>query len=98
LIYGTRDTVGQTITVSGNGQLRAAVYAPNATVTANGGGSSGQIQGSIVAYRIDMGGGPDFHYDQALGNLNAGAGVGVSQWKELQSAAERAAYAANLAF
>jgi hypothetical protein len=89
LIYGTRTTTGQTITISGNGQLRAAVYAPNATVTANGGGSGGQIQGSIVADMIDMNGGPDFHYDVALGTLNAGAGVGVSQWKELQSASDR---------
>jgi hypothetical protein len=98
LIYGTRTTTGQTFTVSGNGQLRAALYAPNAAVTANGGGASGQIQGSIVAHSINMNGGPDFHYDQALGNLGAGAGVGVSQWKELQTAAERAAYAANLNF
>lgn len=98
IIYGTRTTTGQTITVSGNGQLRAAVYAPNATVTANGGGSSGQIQGSIVAYAIDMNGGPDFHYDQSLGNLNAGAGVGVSQWKELQTAAERSAYSGYFNF
>jgi hypothetical protein len=98
LIYGTRATTGQTITINGNGQLRAAVYAPNAAVTANGGGSGGDIQGSIVANAIDMNGGPNFHYDQALGNLNAGAGVGVSQWKELQTAAERSAYSGNFNF
>ncbi len=94
-IYGTRTTTGQTITVSGNGQLRAAVYAPFAAVTANGGGATGQIQGSIVAESIDMNGGPDFHYDQALGNLGAGVGVGVSLWKELQTADERALYASK---
>jgi hypothetical protein len=94
-IYGTRTTTGQTMTINGNGQLRAAVYAPFAAVTANGGGATGQIQGSIVAESIDMNGGPDFHYDQALGNLGAGVGVGVSQWKELQTAAERATYASK---
>jgi hypothetical protein len=98
LIYSTRATVGQTIVVSGNGQLRAAVYAPNAAVTANGGGASGQIQGSIVTNSITMNGGPDFHYDEALGNLSAGAGVGVSQWRELQTAAERALYTSQLNF
>jgi hypothetical protein len=97
LIYGTRTTTGQTITLNGNVQLRAAVYAPNATVTANGGGTGG-IQGSIVANSIDMNGGPDFHYDIALGSLNAGAGVGVSQWKELQSATDRSSYASKFNF
>ena len=94
-IYGTRTNTGQTITISGNGQLRAAVYAPFAAVTANGGGGGGQIQGSIVAQSIDMNGGPDFHYAQALGNLGASVGVGVRQWKELQTAAERAVYASK---
>jgi hypothetical protein len=98
LIYGTRTTPGQSITVSGNGQLKAAVYAPNATVTANGGGSSGQIQGSIVANAIIMHGGADFHYDEALGNLNAGAGVGVAEWRELKTAVERGDYSTQLNF
>ncbi|MBI4624292.1 MAG: hypothetical protein HY736_13890 [Verrucomicrobia bacterium] len=98
LIYGTRTTAGQTITVSGNGQLKAAVYAPNATVTANGGGSSGQIQGSIVANSIVMHGGADFHYDEALRNLSAGAGVGVTEWRELQTATERNQYSTELDF
>lgn len=98
LIYGTRTTAGQNITVSGNGQLKAAVYAPQASVTANGGGVSGQIQGSIVANAIIMHGGADFHYDEALGNLNAGAGVGVSEWRELQTAGERNVYSTALNF
>lgn len=98
LIYGTRTTTGQTITVNGNGDLKAAVYAPNASVTANGGGATGNIQGSIVAESITMHGGADFHYDEALGNLNAGAGVGVSEWRELQSAAERNEYSTELNF
>ncbi len=64
-------------------------------VTDDGRGGGGQIQGSIVAQSIDMNGGPDFHYDQALGNLGASVGVGVRQWKELQTAAERAVYASK---
>jgi hypothetical protein len=98
LIYGTRTTVGQTMTINGNGALRAGVYAPYAAVTANGSGATGQIQGSIVAYSIDMNGGPDFHYDEALGNLTTSAGVGVLQWRELQSSTERALYSSQLNF
>ncbi len=99
IIYGTGTTAGsQSITVGGNGQLYAAIYAPNATLTLQGGGSSGKVLGSVVADSISMNGGTDFHYDEALASLNSGAGVGVSKWKELQSAAERNTYATQLNF
>jgi hypothetical protein len=45
--------------------------------------------GSVVAKSISMNGGTNFHYDEALGNLNGGGGYRTSQWKELQTAAER---------
>jgi len=98
-IYGTATTAGgQSITVGGNGQLYAAVYAPNATVTLQGGGSSGQVLGSIVANTISMNGGTDFHYDEALARLTTATGVSVSKWKELQSSTERSTYATQLNF
>lgn len=39
-----------------------------------------------------MNGGTNFHYDEALANLNGGGGYRTSRWKELQSATERAPY------
>ncbi len=92
-IYGTgTPTGGQSIVVGGNGNLVAALYAPNASVELKGGGSSGNVMGSVVAKSISMNGGTNFHYDEALGNLNGGGGYRTSQWKELQTAAERSPY------
>ena len=97
-IYGTGTSSGsQSIAVGGNGNLIAAVYAPNAAVALKGGGSSGNVMGSIVGKTIDMNGGTDFHYDEALGTLS-GSGTSVSKWKELQTAAERSIYSSVLAF
>lgn len=99
LIFGTHNTAGgQTITVGGNGQLYAAIYAPNATVELKGGGSSGHVSGSVVANSISMNGGTDFHYDEALGNLDSGGGYRVNRWKELQDAPQRATVAALFDF
>lgn len=93
ILYGTNTTAaGQTIGIGGNGQLTATIYAPNADIELKGGGSSGQVSGSIVGRTINMNGGTNFHYDVALSRLNGGNPYGISAWKELQSAAERAPY------
>lgn len=96
--WGTRTTDGQTFDISGNGQLKAVVYAPNAEVDLNGGGSSGKMMGSVVAKKIDMNGGTEFYYDESLANLTTGNPWGISKWKELQSESERTAYASRLSF
>ena len=97
-IYGTGTSSGsQSVAIGGNGNLVAAVYAPNAAVSLRGGGSSGNVMGSIVGKTIDMNGGTNFHYDEALGTLS-GSGTSVSKWKELQTATERAVYTSVLAF
>jgi hypothetical protein len=96
--WGTRTTDGQTMDISGNGQLKAVVYAPNAVVDLNGGGSNGKMMGSVVAKEINMNGGTEFYYDESLANLTTGNPWGISKWKELQSAAERAAYSSQLGF
>jgi Tfp pilus assembly protein PilX len=95
IFWGTNPT-SQSFTVSGNGQLNAVVYAPNATVSLNGGGSNGLMTGAVVAKTITMNGGTEFHYDDALSRLTAGNPYGISKWRELQSAADRAAYATQL--
>lgn len=98
-IYGTATAAQfQRIVVGGNGNLIAAIYAPNAAVELKGGGSSGNVMGAVVAKTISMNGGTNFHYDEALASLTAGGGYRTSQWKELQSAAERAPYVTLLNF
>ena len=96
--WGTRTTDGQTIDISGNGELKAVIYAPNAVVDLNGGGSSGKMMGSVVAKEIDMNGGTEFYYDESLANLTTGNPWGISKWKELQGESERNAYSSRLSF
>lgn len=56
----------QTVVLGGNGQLTAAVYAPGADISVNGGGSHGHIYGSFVGKTILMNGVTNLHYDEAL--------------------------------
>lgn len=99
IIYGTATTAGgQSFDVGGNGKFSGAIYAPNANVKLHGGGSSGEILGSIIANQITMNGHPDFHYDEHLGTLGGGNPFGVQQWEELQSSSQRATYASLLNF
>lgn len=62
-IYGTaEETVNssglsvsaQSIKIHGNGQLASVVYAPNAGVTLNGGGTNGQVMGGVVAFTASV--------------------------------------------
>ena len=97
--WGTAtSTQTQSMTISGNGQLTAVVYAPNADVSLNGGGVSGLMAGAVVAKSITMNGGTEFHYDDALGRLTVGNPYGISRWRELQSATERASYSTQLGY
>jgi hypothetical protein len=100
-LYSTK-TAGsagtQSISVSGNGQLSAVLYAPNANLTMNGGGSSGHVMGAAVADTISVTGGSEFHYDEALASLTSGNPFGVSLWSELTTAAQRSTYSAVLSF
>lgn len=97
MFWGTH-TSSQTIDISGNGQLTAVVYAPNAIVDLNGGGTSGLMCGAVVGKTITMNGGTEFHYDDALSRLTTGNPYGISKWRELQSATERSTYAAQLGY
>ena len=90
IIYGTNPTTGgQTIKLHGNGILHAAVYAPNARLELKGGGSSGEMSGSAVAYEVKITGNYQFHYDEALEELGGGNPFAVTRWRELHAAAER---------
>jgi len=85
LLFGTNTTEGgQAIKISGNGYLSAAVYAPNAVVTMNGGGNSGRVYGAVAAYDAKLTGNSHFSYDEALEGFNlGGGGYQVEEWVEL---------------
>lgn len=74
-------------TVSGNGSWVGVIYAPEANVTMNGGGASGQMSGAVVANNITLNGQVRFHYDEALRASNTGAGYQVASWIELRNVA-----------
>jgi len=93
-LWGT-DTGAQNIHIAGNGALIGVVYAPNADVTING---NGNVMGSVVANNITVTGNAQFHYDESLANWGANNPYGIVRWRELLSAADRAAYTSQLAF
>lgn len=79
-------TTAEDCTISGNGELRASVFAPNADLKASGGGNKGSIVGSFVAKTATFTGGMEFHYDEALRYLNMGGGGrwAPTGWEELR--------------
>ncbi len=94
-IWGTKTSSTQDIQIAGNGVLSAVVYAPMGSVKING---NGDVEGSVVANDITVVGNAQFHYDESLGNLGGNNPYGITKWKELTLAADRAAYASVLSF
>jgi Tfp pilus assembly protein PilX len=87
-IWGTSTSLaGQTIQVAGNGALKSVIYAPNAATTING---NGDIMGAVVARDITFTGNAAFHYDESLANFGENTPFGLSRWRELTTAEERA--------
>jgi hypothetical protein len=77
-------TYGQKVSIGGNGDLVAAVYAPKADVTFNGGGSSGYFAGGVVGYNITVNGsGYRVRYPEEMANSPTGTAVKISKWIEL---------------
>jgi hypothetical protein len=89
-------TTSASVEISGNGELRASVYAPNADLKASGGGKSGEVVGSFVAKTITATGQMSFHYDEALRYLNTAGGTrwAISSWEEVRLDSDRSALAA----
>jgi hypothetical protein len=94
LTYGT-STTSQTFTLSSNVNWYGPIYAPNMTFQID---SNCSLFGSVIAAAIQMDSNSVFHYDEHLANLGGAAGVAVSNWKELKTAAERAVYASAMNF
>ncbi len=84
------------VKLAGNGNLSAAVYAPNSDVTLGGGGSKGAMFGAIVGESVKLNGDYPFHYDEDLGNLATDDDPSddsftpeVHSWVELTDASQR---------
>jgi hypothetical protein len=71
-----------TITLTGNGALWGAIYAPNAAVSFKGGGNSGGYYGSLTGNSIVLTGNSTFSYDEQLKNMINGGFVIIS-WAEV---------------
>lgn len=97
-IWGTKTSGTQNISISGNGVLNGIIYAPQGSVTINGGGNSGSVSGSIVANDITLNGSVKFHYDESLGDFGVGNPYRVTSWKELTTETQRNAYSSLMNF
>jgi hypothetical protein len=51
-----------------------------------------------VAETIQVTGNAAFHYDESLANLDTNNPYGITKWRELTSATDRAAYASLMGF
>jgi len=87
-IWGTKTTGVQSIDIKGNGVISALVYAPQGSVKING---NGDVLGSVVANDITLVGNAAFHYDESLADFGGNNPFRVSLWREITTAADRAA-------
>jgi hypothetical protein len=72
------------ISWSGNGSYMGTVYAPEASLTAGGGGSAlYDFQGSVVCNTVNMNGHFSFHYDESLRRNGPPSNFVVNSWREL---------------
>lgn len=72
------------LSLSGNSAFTGVIYAPQADLTMNGGGSTTyDLVGAGIVNSISMNGHFNFHYDEALGDLGSGSGFVVTSWNEL---------------
>jgi hypothetical protein len=71
------------IAFSGTTTFIGCIYAPEAGLTLNGGGSGDGFIGSCIVNTITMHGHYDFHYDQALASTGPARGYVPVSWQEL---------------
>lgn len=71
--------VGPALRFGNHASFSGAVYAPRATFS---GGAAGNIYGSMVTGSISTQGSWNFHYDDALGDVNTEARRVIRNWRE----------------
>jgi hypothetical protein len=76
------------ITYGGNSDFTGVVYAPEATLTLNGGGNGNNtvnISGAVITKSITDNGNYNIHYDEALATVGPNRGYVATSWQELIS-------------
>jgi hypothetical protein len=73
-----------TLSISGNSEFVGSIYAPNALLALDGGGSTGHICGSVVVKSVLVNGNFQFHYDEAMSYLGPPRGYVVTRWDEMK--------------
>ncbi len=83
-LYGVDSTtiVPRHVNLGGNGQISAAVYAPEHDVVVNGGGNTGHVFGSVVGKTVAMNGVTNLHYDEALSAGGIISNYKIVSWVE----------------
>jgi hypothetical protein len=83
-LYGINPSDGTSthVSLSGNAQISASVYAPGHDVTVSGGGSNGHVFGSVVGKTVTMTGVTNLHYDEALGSTGIINNYKIVSWFE----------------
>lgn len=79
------------VDISQKTTLYGCIYAPNAEITANGGGSSPEFVGAMVGHTVKTSSKMAFHYDESLARGNfgfGGSGWSVTKWYDLHGTAE----------
>ena len=71
------------ITYNGSTTFTGVIYAPEANLTLNGGGSGSGFIGACVVKNINVNGIYAFHFDEDLLNRGPGRGLVVTSWQEL---------------
>jgi hypothetical protein len=72
------------ISLGGNSAFVGAIYAPNAILSLDGGGSVGDLSGSVVVKSVLVNGNWKFHYDEAMAYLGPPRGYVVTRWDEMK--------------
>jgi len=85
LLYGVQPAIEESapyVKLGGNGAISAAIYAPGHDVTVKGGGSGGEVLGSVVGKTVTMNGVTKLHYDEALGLAGPVNNYEIASWFE----------------
>ena len=84
MLYGIQPATNTSehVSIGGNSQITASVYAPGHDVTVNGSGSNGHVYGSIVGKTVTMTGVSNLHYDERLGSTGMINNYKIVSWFE----------------
>jgi Tfp pilus assembly protein PilX len=85
-IYGLPNMTS--ITLSGNSSFIGAIYAPEAVLTLNGGGSSNNLMGAAIVKQVTLNGHYDFHYDEALASWGPAKSFTPNSWQEITASGQ----------